>query len=38
MSGYGTYILSDGRKFKGEFKNDNKEGYGIFTWPDGRCF
>ena len=28
----------DGRKYEGEYKNDKKEGYGIFYWPDGRIF
>lgn len=26
----------DGRRYKGEYKNDKKEGYGEFKWPDGR--
>lgn len=44
MDGKGVYVLyiikvftwNDGRIYKGEYKNDKKEGYGIFTWPEGR--
>ena len=30
------FTWMDGRKYKGEYKNDKKEGYGEFKWPDGR--
>lgn len=28
----------DGRYYEGEYRDDKKEGYGIFKWPDGRCY
>lgn len=31
-----VFTWNDGRIYKGEYKNDKKEGYGIFTWPEGR--
>ena len=29
MNGYGEYNWSDGKKYKGEFKLDKKDGFGI---------
>jgi len=37
-NGKGTYILSDGRKYIGDFVNDQKDGIGEFWWPDGRHY
>ena len=28
----------DGRKYIGDYKNDKKEGHGVFSWPDGRKY
>lgn len=30
MNGYGEYNWSDGKKYKGEFKLDKKDGFGIY--------
>ena len=38
MDGKGTLTWTDGRSYKGEFKNDLKHGYGIFEWSDGRIY
>ena len=32
---YGTYTFPDGRKYVGEFKDNNRNGQGTFTFPDG---
>ena len=32
MHGKGTISWADGRKYEGEYKDDKKHGYGIFTW------
>lgn len=32
MEGKGLYKWKDGRSYDGEFKNDKKHGFGIFTW------
>ena len=36
--GSGEFLWGDGRKYKGEFKNDLKQGYGILEFPDGRKY
>ena len=34
--GQGTYQFPDGKSFyKGEWKNDRKNGAGVMTWVDG---
>jgi len=39
MHGYGAYSWAeDGRKYEGQFQNDQKSGEGTLTWPDGRKF
>ena len=38
MHGKGTYTWSDGRKYKGDYVNDKKEGLGTYTWADGRKY
>jgi len=35
MHGRGKYEWSDGRKYDGDYIEDLKHGYGVFTWPDG---
>ena len=30
--------LADGRSYTGEYVQDMKDGYGVFTWPDGRQY
>ena len=32
MHGKGIITWADGRKYEGEYKNDKKHGYGVFTW------
>ena len=32
------YYWADGRKFAGEWKNSKMNGYGLFTWKDGRDY
>jgi len=31
-------MWADGRKYEGEYVNDKKHGYGIYTYPDGRSY
>ena len=38
MEGHGVFTWSDGRKYVGDYKDDQKHGNGVFTWPDGRCY
>jgi len=38
MHGYGRYVLSDGKRYEGQYADDTKHGYGIFLWPDGRLY
>ena len=33
MDGKGKFVWPDGREYVGYYKNDKKEGHGIFTWP-----
>ena len=35
MEGFGTFTCKDGRKYEGEYINDQKNGQGTFEWPDG---
>lgn len=32
MHGSGVYSWKDGRRYEGEYQNDKKEGFGIYTW------
>lgn len=32
MHGKGVFTWKDGRKYEGEYKDDQKHGYGVFTW------
>jgi hypothetical protein len=32
MDGKGIYKWKDGRTYEGEYKNDKKHGFGIYTW------
>lgn len=34
----GVYNWSDGREYRGSWKNNKMEGQGIFQWPDGRQY
>ena len=34
----GVYNWSDGREYKGMWRNNKMEGHGIFKWPDGRQY
>ena len=38
MSGYGIFSFKDGRRYEGQYENDNKQGMGQFEWPDGRKY
>ena len=38
MNGGGIFVWPDGRKYKGQYKDDKKEGYGFFEWPDGKKY
>jgi len=33
--GQGTYSLTDGRKYVGEYKDGERHGQGTYTWSDG---
>ncbi len=37
-NGFGTYILSSGNKYKGEWKDGNFHGQGTFTWTSGKKY
>lgn len=32
MNGHGEYTWKDGRKYDGEYLNDKKHGFGVYTW------
>jgi hypothetical protein len=32
MDGEGKFIWPDGRKYEGEYKDDKKDGFGVFEW------
>ena len=32
MDGFGVFIWPDQRKYEGNYRDDKKEGYGIFEW------
>ena len=34
MEGIGFYSWSDGRRYEGQYKDDKKHGFGIYTWAD----
>jgi hypothetical protein len=34
MEGIGVYTWKDGRSYEGEYSDDKKHGYGIYTWVD----
>jgi hypothetical protein len=38
MHGFGTFTWPDGRRYKGSYHNDKKEGLGTFFWPDQRIY
>ena len=38
MHGLGRYILKENKSYEGQFYEDKKHGYGIYTWPDGRVY
>mmetsp|Transcript_8568 Transcript_8568/g.8523 ORF Transcript_8568/g.8523 Transcript_8568/m.8523 type:complete len:86 (-) Transcript_8568:9-266(-) len=38
MHGSGVFTWPDGRKYDGEYENDEKSGHGVFTWPEGKIY
>lgn len=36
MNGLGEYNWIDGRKYIGNYLNDQKHGYGVYYWVDGK--
>ncbi len=32
MHGKGIYTWKDGRRYEGEYLNDRKHGFGVYTW------
>ena len=38
MHGSGTFSWADGRRYEGEYVNDQKEGKGIYYYHDGRKY
>lgn len=34
----GTYVLPDGHKYIGDWKDSMRDGYGTFFWLDGRTY
>lgn len=33
MHGFGRFSFGDGKVYEGYYKNDKKDGYGVFVWP-----
>lgn len=38
IAGLGIYTWLDGRKYEGEWSDNNMEGLGRYLWADGRVF
>ena len=38
MNGKGETHWKDSRVYIGDYVNDKKHGYGVFTWADGRQY
>lgn len=38
MEGKGKLILSNQSIYEGEFRNGKKNGFGTYTWPDGKQY
>ena len=38
MNGKGETIWPDGKKYKGEYQEDKKHGFGIFEWGNGKKY
>lgn len=38
ITGQGTYIWPDGRKYDGDWKENKMHGEGTFDWNDGRLY
>ena len=36
MNGEGEYSWPDGKIYKGNFTNDQRQDYGVLKWPDGK--
>lgn len=34
----GEYIWRSGHEYRGDWVSGVKEGFGVFTWPDGRTY
>jgi hypothetical protein len=38
MHGKGLFQWPDGKKYDGEYVNDQKHGFGIMHWPDRKVY
>jgi len=38
MHGTGVFTWPDGKRYKGKYFEDKKDGYGEFYWPDGKVY
>ena len=38
LSGKGIMIWPDGRKYDGEYSENERNGYGEFYWPNGKIY
>jgi hypothetical protein len=38
MDGEGELVFNDGKKYKGQFKENMMHGSGVFEWADGKIY
>ena len=38
MLGKGKFMYKNGRSYEGDYVNDKKHGYGVYTWENGSTF
>lgn len=38
MNGEGELVIKDGKKYKGQFRENMMHGEGVFEWADGKRY